>query len=159
MNVADLNKVLKTEVFMSEDKQLRDVNLILDFKPLFDKFQDVGYAIRASDARLARIDVSVPGFLARENVMQVELPSRRYPCKVSILREETTFSYLSLEAKIEAGKAYDPGLGLGRQARQVFGRSCSRAHSCAYRPQFRGRRGRNVSKQEERSTRALRKQD
>ena len=40
VNVADLNKVLRAEVFVSEDRQLRAIHLILDFKPLFDKFQD-----------------------------------------------------------------------------------------------------------------------
>ena len=48
-NVADLNKVLRSEVFMSEDRQLRVVHLILDFEPFSDKFQDVGHMIRAND--------------------------------------------------------------------------------------------------------------
>ena len=64
VNVADLNKVLRAEVFVSEDRQLRAIHLILDFKPLFDKFQDVGHIIKAGDPRLAQIDVLVPGFLA-----------------------------------------------------------------------------------------------
>ena len=38
VNVADLNKVLRSEVFVSEDKQLRAVHLILDFEPLSDNF-------------------------------------------------------------------------------------------------------------------------
>ena len=38
VNDLDLNKVLRFEVFMSKDKQLRAVHLILDFKPLSDKF-------------------------------------------------------------------------------------------------------------------------
>ena len=59
-----LNKVLRSEVFVSEDRKLRAVHLILDFEPLSDKFQDMGHTIRASNPRLARIDVSVPGFLA-----------------------------------------------------------------------------------------------
>ena len=58
------NKVLRSEVFVSEDRQLRAVRLILDFEPLSTIFQDVGNAIRAGDPRLARINVSVPGFLA-----------------------------------------------------------------------------------------------
>lgn len=53
VNVADLNKVLRAEVFVSEDRQLRAIHLILDFKPLFDKFQDVGHIIKAGDPRLA----------------------------------------------------------------------------------------------------------
>ena len=65
IDIADLNRVLRVEVFMSEDRQLRAVHLILDFKPLSDKFQDMGHAIRAGDPRLAQIDVSVPEFLAQ----------------------------------------------------------------------------------------------
>ena len=49
VDVANLNKVLRANVFVSEDKQLRAVHLILNFKPLFDKFQDMGHAIKAGD--------------------------------------------------------------------------------------------------------------
>ena len=87
VNVADLNKVLKSEVFVSEDKQLRAIHLILNFQPLFDKFQDVGHAIRAGDPRLARIDVLVPRFLAREDIVPVDLPSCRPPHEAAVLRE------------------------------------------------------------------------
>ena len=87
VNVADLNKVLKSEVFVSEDKQLRAIHLILNFQPLFDKFQDVGHAIRASDPQLARIDILVPRFLAREDIVPVDLPSCRPPNEVAVLRE------------------------------------------------------------------------
>ena len=87
VNVADLNKVLKSEVFVSEDKQLRAIHLILNFQPLFDKFQDVGHAIRAGDPRLARIDVLVPRFLAREDIVPIDLPSCRPPYEAAVLRE------------------------------------------------------------------------
>ena len=69
VNVLDLNRVLRSEVFVSEDRQLRVVHLILNFKPLSKKFQDVGNAIRAGDRWLARINVSVPEFLAREGIV------------------------------------------------------------------------------------------
>ena len=64
VNIPNFNRVMRFEVFVSEERQLRVVYIILDFKPLFDKFQDVGNAIRAGDTRLARINVSVPRFLA-----------------------------------------------------------------------------------------------
>ena len=38
VNVAHLNKVLRFEVFVSEDKQLRVVHLILDFESILDIF-------------------------------------------------------------------------------------------------------------------------
>ena len=63
VNVAALNKVLRSKVFMSEDRQLRTVHLILDFESISNNSQEVGHAIRASDPRLRQIDVSVPGFL------------------------------------------------------------------------------------------------
>ena len=100
INIVDLNKVLRAKVFVSEDKQLRAIHLILDFKPLSDKFQDMGHAIRANDPRLALIDVLVPGFLAREDIMQVKLPSCCSPRETVVLREETAFSRLSLEVEI-----------------------------------------------------------
>ena len=49
VNVSDLNKVLKSELFVSEDRQLRTVHLILDFEPISDSFQEVGHVIRASN--------------------------------------------------------------------------------------------------------------
>ena len=64
VNVVGLNKLLWSEVFISEDKQLRAIHLILDYKPLSRIYQDAGQAIRAGDPRLARIDVFVPSFLA-----------------------------------------------------------------------------------------------
>ena len=95
--------MLISKVFVSKDRQLRAVHLILDFEPLSNKFQDVDHAIRARDPRLARIDVSVLGFLAREDIMPVELPPPpgRSPRKVVVLREETASSRLSLEAEID----------------------------------------------------------
>lgn len=69
VNVPDLNKVLRSKVFVSKDRQLRAVHLILDFEPLSNKFQDVGHAIRAGDPQLARIDVTAPGFLARKDIV------------------------------------------------------------------------------------------
>ena len=43
VNVANLNRVLRAKVFVSEERQLKAIHLILDFKPLSDKFQDVGH--------------------------------------------------------------------------------------------------------------------
>ena len=57
--------------------------------------------IRASDPQLARIDVSVHGFLVREDLPPVELPFHRSPREVVVPREETASSCLSLEAKID----------------------------------------------------------
>ena len=53
VNISNLNRVLISEVFVSEDRQLRAVHLILSFKLLSYKFQDVGNTIREGDPRLA----------------------------------------------------------------------------------------------------------
>ena len=86
---------------MSEEGQLRVVHLILDFEPLSIFFQDVGQAIKADDPKLAYIDVSMLGFLARKDLPPVELPFHHSPREVATLREETTSSRLSLEAEID----------------------------------------------------------
>ena len=64
VNVQGLNKLLRSEIFISEDRQLRVMHLILDYEPLSNIFQDAGQAIRTGDPKLACIDVSMPGFLA-----------------------------------------------------------------------------------------------
>ena len=101
VNVRDLNKVLRFEVFVSDDRQLRAVHLILDFQPLSDKFQDMGHAIKAGDLRLAQIDALAPRFLAQKDIVQVDLPAYRSPHEATVLREETASSRLSLEAEID----------------------------------------------------------
>ena len=63
-NVAALNFLLRSEIFLSEDGQLRAIHLILEFDPISKIFQEVRHAIRAGDPRLARIDISRPNFLA-----------------------------------------------------------------------------------------------
>ena len=100
VNITDLNRVLRSKVFMSEDRQLRAVHLILDFEPISDNFQEVGHTIRAGDDRLRKIEVSVPGFLAQEDVMLIELPLILALPKAATLREETASSRLSLKKKI-----------------------------------------------------------
>ena len=42
VNVLGLNKVLKSNIFISEDRQLRSAHLILEYEPLSRIFQDVG---------------------------------------------------------------------------------------------------------------------
>ena len=73
-NIAALNYLLRSEIFVSEDRQLRAIHLILDFKPISEIYKEIGHAIRAGDLRLARIDVSVLNFLAQEDLPPVVLP-------------------------------------------------------------------------------------
>ena len=57
---------------MNDDRQLQAAHLILDYKPISRTFLDVGNSIRAKDYRLARIDVSRPGFLAPYDLPPVD---------------------------------------------------------------------------------------
>ena len=59
---------------MNDDGQLRAVHLILDYEPISRTFLDVDNSIRANDYRLARIDVSWPGFLAPHDLPPVDHP-------------------------------------------------------------------------------------
>ena len=63
-NVVALNFLLRSEIFVSEDRQLRAVHLILEFKPISKIFQEIGHTIKAGDPRLARFDVSKQDILA-----------------------------------------------------------------------------------------------
>ena len=60
VNVPELNFLLRLEIFVSEDRQLRSAHLILGYEPLSRIYQDVRQALRAGNPCLARIDVSKP---------------------------------------------------------------------------------------------------
>ena len=74
INVPALNYLLRSQIFVNNDGQLRAVHLILDFEPISRSFLDVSNSIRADDYCLARIDVSRPGFLAPHNLPPVDHP-------------------------------------------------------------------------------------
>ena len=59
---------------MNDDGQLRAAHLILDYEPISRTFLDVSNSIRANDYRLARIDMSRPGFLAPHDLPPVDHP-------------------------------------------------------------------------------------
>ena len=83
-NVAALNYLLKSEIFVSEEGQLQAVHMILEFKPISKIFQEIGHAIRAGDPRLARIDVSKTDFVTRDDLPPVILPIRQNPPSLAI---------------------------------------------------------------------------
>ena len=113
VNVPILNYFLRSEIYVNEDGQLRAAHLILGYQPLSRAFQDVGQAIRAGSPRLARIDVSKPKFLARNDLKPVVLPGIQNPPPVAQLpppdnlevaaqaEGETESSRLSLEEEID----------------------------------------------------------
>ena len=111
-NVMALNYLLRSEIFVSEDRQVRAVHLILDFEPILKTFQEIGHAIRAEDPQINRIDVSRPYFLARYDLPLVRLPIQQTPPPLVIplqqvpleaivaAEEEIASSQLSLEEEI-----------------------------------------------------------
>ena len=107
VNVPGFNYLLRSEILVSEDGQLRAAHLILDYEPISRIFQDAAQALRAGSSRLARIDVSKPGFLAWRDLPPVQLPIRYVPQEVAILREETASVQLSLEVEIDQFRLED----------------------------------------------------
>ena len=57
INIPALNYLLRSQIFVNNDEQLRAAHLILDYEPISRTFLDVGNSIRANDYRLACIDV------------------------------------------------------------------------------------------------------
>ena len=112
-NAQALNYLLRSEIFVSENRQLRAAPLILDYEPLSRTFQDVGQAIKARSPRLARIDVLKPRFLAwrdlppvpqpiLQNPLLVALPLPQAPPVVAAIPiEGVASSHLMLEEKID----------------------------------------------------------
>ena len=74
INVPALNYLLRSQIFVNNDGQLRAAHLILDYEPLSRSFLDIDNAIRANDYRLARIDMSRPHFLAPQDLPPVDHP-------------------------------------------------------------------------------------
>ena len=83
-NLVGLNYLLRSEIFVSEDRQLRVVHLILDFEPISKVFQEIGHTIRTGDPKIHRIDVSKPNFLAGEDLPPVILPVQQIPPQLII---------------------------------------------------------------------------
>ena len=113
MNVPALNYLLRSEIFVTEDEQLRAAHLVLGYQPLSRSFQTIGHAIRAGSPRLARIDVSKTGFLAQRDLPPIVLPGVRDPYLAEQLpspnepgaavpvEKESESSRLSLEEEID----------------------------------------------------------
>ena len=108
-----LNYLLRSEIYVTADEQLHAAHLVLGYQPLSRSFQAIGHAIRAGSPRLARIDVSKTGFLARRDLPPVVLPGVRDPYLAEQLpppdepdvavpvEGETESSRLSLEEEID----------------------------------------------------------
>ena len=68
VNKESLDKILRAEVFVHENSQLRAAHLILGYKPISTRFQAPKCVIKAKDPRLYHISVTVPRFLLPEGI-------------------------------------------------------------------------------------------
>ena len=111
INVPALNYLLRSQIFVIDDGQLRAAHLILDYEPLSRSFLDVGNAIRANDYRLVRIDMSWPTFSVPYDLPPVDhpipqgvplaaQPIQQVPLGQAVA-EEGTASSSSLEEEID----------------------------------------------------------
>ena len=110
-NVPVLNYLLRSQIFVHDDRKLQAVHLILDYEPLSKTLQEVDNAIKANDYRLARIDISRPHFLAPYDLLPVDHPIpqgvplavqliQQVPLRIAVA-EERTASSSSLEEEID----------------------------------------------------------
>ena len=106
-----LNYLLRSQIFVNDDGQLHAAHLVLDYEPILRTFLDVSNSIRANDYRLARIDISRPGFLAPHDLPLVDhpilqgipfaaQPLQQMPFGQAIVEERATSSS-SLEEEID----------------------------------------------------------
>ena len=76
VNQLSLDKILKAEVFVHSDGQLRVAHLILGYTLLSFSFQAPKCMIKAKGPRLQLINVAMPGFLnpgpGSQSVLKVE---------------------------------------------------------------------------------------
>ena len=113
VNVPRLNFLLRLEIFVSEDNQLRAAHLILGYEPLSRIYQNAGQALKRGNPHVARIDVSKPGFLGRWDVPPMVLPTQQNPPQFAIPLQQvplaavvavegiTSSLHLSLEEEID----------------------------------------------------------
>ncbi|XP_050242280.1 uncharacterized protein LOC126691264 [Quercus robur] len=82
-----------------EDENPKSDPIQYKLKPNYEV--EAGQVIRAGSPRLARIDVSIPGFLADTDLPPIQLPPQRVFPPVVIPEEEAGSSHSSLEDQID----------------------------------------------------------
>ena len=101
VTIQSLNFLLRSEIFVSEDRQLHAAPLILDYEPLSCVLVDAGQAIKVGSPRLVRIDVSILGFLARKDLRPVRLPAQHALPEVVVPGKGADSSHSSLKAQTD----------------------------------------------------------
>ena len=129
-----LNYLLRSQIFVNNDGQFQAAHLILDYEPISRTFLDVGNSIRAIDYRLARIDVSRPGFLAPHDLPPVDHPvPQGIPLAAQPLRqvpftqavaEEGAASSSSLEEEIDKFRFKEEAIIISKSEEEANEYSC-----------------------------------
>ena len=103
-----MDKILKAEVFVHSDGQLRAVHLILGNTPISKSFQAPKCVIKAKDPQLHRISVTAPGFLVTGLILEGTLATIPIPEGVPKVAphlqcavEEATSSQLNVKEEEE----------------------------------------------------------
>ena len=127
--------MLRSQIFINDDGQLRAAHLILDYEPLSRTFLDIDNSIRANDYRLAHIDVSRPGFLAPHDLPPVDhpipqgisfaaQPLQLVPLGQAIVEEGAAFSSSSLEEEIDRSQFKEEAIVISEVEEKVNEYSC-----------------------------------
>ena len=64
VNLELLNRILRFEIFLHKDGQLRTVHVILGFTLIWNHFQKSKHVIKTRDSRLALVNVAAEGFIS-----------------------------------------------------------------------------------------------
>ena len=79
VNQPSLDKILKAEVFVHNDGQLRVAYLILGYTPISKSYQALKCVIKVNDPRLHWISVAAPGFLISCLILEGTLVTNPIP--------------------------------------------------------------------------------
>ena len=79
VNQPNLDKILKAEVFVHSEGQLRAAHLILGYTSISKSYQVPKCVIKAKNPRLHRISVAVPGFLINGPILEGTLTTNPIP--------------------------------------------------------------------------------
>ena len=134
INIPALNYLLKSQIFMNDDRQLWAAHLILDYEPISRTFLDIGNSIRANDYRLAHIDVSRPGFLTPHDLPPVDhpipqgiplaaQPLQQVPLRQAVAKEEAASSS-SLDKEIDKFRFEEEAIVISKAEEEADEYSC-----------------------------------
>ena len=93
VHVQDLNFILRSEIFVHWDGQLRASHLILELEPVYSTWQVFGQALLVDSPLLSYIDVRHANFLpSRLTVGEARVLDPRHTCsdELAPIRDEST---------------------------------------------------------------------